>query len=285
MIEYRKLIHEDYKDIVDISKDIWDGADYLPDIFHSWIEDGGEFIGAVDSTSNKVIGVDKYSILHDGTGWLEGLRVHRNYRGRGIAKELTQRVLNRAKEDIKTGKINRIAFSAYIDSVESISLMKKLGFKLEQEYIIVTKNYESLDSRLTLKDFNVQEWDLDYEEFKSFSYFKKRNNILPFAFCFQQPTSELFNELKKNGCFVVINNRKGMFKFKGEPHLICFDEDPDSINTFLNYYLLAMKGKSITTPLTSVREEDKDLIESLKRQGCISWNQWKCDYLYFVYKD
>lgn len=285
MIEYRKLIHEDYEDIVDISKDIWDGTDYLPSIFHSWVEDRGMFIGAVDSDSNKVIGVDKYSILHDGTGWLEGLRVHKNYRGRGIAKELAQRALNLAKEDLKSGKINKIAFSTYIDSVESINLMKKLGFKLEQEYIMVNKSYESLDNSLTLKDFNVEEWNLDYEEFKNFSYFKKRDNILPFVFYFQQPTPELFDELKKDRCFVIINNRRGMFKFKGEPHFICFDEDPDSINTFFNYYLLTMKGKSITSPLTSVRKEDKNLIDSLKKLGCISWNDWKCDYLYFVYRD
>lgn len=284
MIKYRKLAHEDYDDIVDLCKDIWDGTDYLPEYFHRWVDDSGLFLGAVDADTGKVIGVDKYSVLHDGTGWLEGLRVHKDYRGRGIAKELALRTLKQAKEDLNYGKTNKIAFSTHITSVESIGLMKKLGFELEQEYILVEKSYENMDTCLTLNDFTVEEWDVTYEEFENFDYFKKRGNILPFVFYFQQPTPELFNELKKEGCFVMINGHKGMFKFKGEPHFICFDESIASINTFMNYYLLAMKGKSPTPPLTSVRQEDTELIEALKNSGYSSWNDWKCDYLYFIYR-
>lgn len=78
MIQYRRLTHNDYEDIVDISKDIWDGTDYLPLVFHEWVDDGGCFLGAVDIEKKKVIGVGKFSILHDKSGWLEGLRVHKD---------------------------------------------------------------------------------------------------------------------------------------------------------------------------------------------------------------
>ncbi len=125
MIEYRRLKHGDYQDILDICKDIWDGTDYLPELFHDWVDDNGLFLGAIDTDTNKVIGTNKYSVLHDGTGWLEGLRTHKAYRGRGIGKELSLRVFQAALEDYKAHKVNKLAFSTHISAVESIDMMKK----------------------------------------------------------------------------------------------------------------------------------------------------------------
>ena len=130
MIIYRKLVHEDYDDIADICKDIWGGTDYLPEIFHKWVDDKGLFLGAVDTDTGKVIGTDKYSVLYDGTGWLEGLRIHKDYRGQGIGKEIAIRTYRKTLEDLRSGRINKIAFSTHISSVESISLMKKLGLQM-----------------------------------------------------------------------------------------------------------------------------------------------------------
>ena len=81
MIELRIISAGDYDDIKDISKDIWEGDDYLPQVFHDWVQDKGMFLGAVDKEKQKVVATGKLSILHDGTGWLEGLRVHKDYRG------------------------------------------------------------------------------------------------------------------------------------------------------------------------------------------------------------
>ncbi len=283
MIEYRKLTHEDYNDIVDMCKDIWEGTDYLPEIFHKWVDDKGLFLAAVDTDTNKVIGADKYSVLHDGTGWLEGLRTHKDYRGRGIGKELAGRLLREALDDLKQGKINKIAFSTHISSVESIGMMKKLGFRLEQEYIFVQKEYADADPALSSSDFTVEGWEPSYEEFASLPYLKRRNGILPFVFYFQKPTPELYEELLKDKCFVSINGHKGLFKLKGEPHFIVFDESFEGINTFMNYYLLQLAGKCAAPPLTSVKPGDLELIAALKAAGFGTIAAWACDYLYFVY--
>ncbi|HQF34372.1 MAG TPA: hypothetical protein PLM73_11765, partial [Petrotogaceae bacterium] len=70
MFYTRKVLMSDYDDIVDISKDIWGGTDYLPWIFKDWVNDeNGAFICVCDSDKNgKVVGVDKYTILYDHTG-------------------------------------------------------------------------------------------------------------------------------------------------------------------------------------------------------------------------
>jgi len=284
MIEYRKLAHEDYDDILDICKDIWDGTDYLPEIFHKWVDDKGLFLGAVDTDTNKVIGTDKYSVLYDGSGWLEGLRTHKDYRGRGIGKELAVRTFNKALEDLGSGRINKIAFSTSALSVESIGLMTKLGFRLKQEYKMVWKDYSDADNSLSIGDFAAESWKPSYDEFANQPYIKRRDGILPFVFLFQKPTPELYEELLKEKCFVSINGHKGLFKLKGDPHFIVFDESFEGINTFMNYYLLALAGKCPVPPLVSVMPADTELIEALNAVGFGMMDPSTCDYLYYIYE-
>jgi len=284
MIEYRKLTHQDYDDVAEICKDIWEGTDYLPEVFHKWVDSKGLFLGAVDTDTNKVIGTDKYSILYDGTGWLEGLRTHKDYRGRGIGRELAVKIVEKAKGDLRKGKINNIAFSTHISSVESINIMKQMGFRLEQEYILLQKEYSAADKTLRLEDFSIDRHALAYKEFIELPYLKRRNRILPFAFCFQKPTPKLYKELVKGNCFISLNGHKGLFKLKGEPHFIVFDESPEGINTFMNYYLLLLNGKCNSAPLTSVMPWDVQLLASLEAMG-FTLENLTCDYLYFTYAE
>jgi RimJ/RimL family protein N-acetyltransferase len=283
MITYRKLSHEDYSDIVDICKDIWDGTDYMPGIFHKWVDDAGLFLGAVDTDTNKVIGTDRYSVLYDGTGWLEGLRTHKDYRGKGIGKELGLRTFEKAKADLEEGRIKKIAFSTHISSVESITMMKQLGFRLEQAYIFVQKDYAAADRTLDIGSFRVESWSPSYEAFLELDYLKRRNNILPFIFYFQQPTPQLYKELLEDNCFISINGHKGLFKLKGEPHFIVFDESLEGINAYMNYFLLLLEGKCGSPPLTSVIPGDTALIDMLKASGYGTLEPWIPDYLYYTY--
>lgn len=284
MIEYRKLTHEDYDDILELCKDIWEGTDYLPEIFHKWVDDNGLFLGAVDTATNKVIGTDKYSLLHDGTGWLEGLRTHKDYRGRGIGKKLALKLFEKALSDLENNTINKIAFSTHISSVESIGMMKQLNFKLEQEYIFVDKPYGAAGSSLDIRDFSVEGWSPSFEEFKGLAYLSRRDNLLPFVFYFQEPTPELHQELINEGCFITINGHRGLFKLKGEPHFIVFDESLEGIDAFMNYYLLLLEGKCGSAPMTSILPSDTGLMAALKASGYNTMSSWLPDYLYFTYR-
>lgn len=285
MIEYRQLTHEDYEDIVDISKDIWDGEDYLPLVFHKWVDSEGYFLGAVDSEKKKVVGVGKLSFLHDNSGWLEGLRVHKDYRGQKIARKISERLLDMAKNYLKEGKIKRIAFSTHVTNKESSTLMKKLNFKVEAEFLIVSKGFEKLDKDLCIEDFKQEVWNPTLEEFMKLSFFKRRNNILPLCFYFQEPTEKLYEEFKEKGGFVSINGHKGIYMFKEGPNFACMDETYDAIDTYMNYYLLKYNGQSIPSPVTSIMPEDTKLAERFKNEGYEAWADWQPDYLYFIYME
>jgi len=284
MIELRRITLEDYDDIVDISKSIWEGSDYLPKLFHKWINDEGYFLGAVDTEKNKVIGVGKFSILHDNTGWLEGLRTHVDYRGRKIARLLSEKLIEISKHYLQESKINKIGFATYIDSVESITLMQKLGFKLEKKLYLINKEYDDLDPKLSLCDFKVEPWKLTYEEFTNLNYIEKRDGLIDLAFVFQKPTLELYDELIENESFIIINGYKGIIKLKNEPYFAVEGDSFDGINTFMNYCLLKYKNKDLSAPFTTLTEQDKTIITKLKQSGFISWSGWQLDYLYFLYK-
>jgi len=283
MITFRRLSHDDYDDILDISKDIWQGSDYLPRLFHKWVDSEGYFLGAVDSDKNKVVGVGKFSILYDKSGWLEGLRVHINYRGQKIGRLISERLLEIAREYLKEGKINKIAFATYIDSIESISLMKKLGFKLEYAEYMFHKEYKNLNLNISLKDFKVSPWNLSFEKFLDLSCIKKRNNLFNLAFVLQKPTLELYNQLKEEGAFITINNFNGIFKLKGEPNFLLEEISFEAINTFMNYFLLKYKDSGYESPCTTITREDKYLIPKLKQEGFESWSNWQLDYFYFIH--
>ena len=282
MIVFRKLTHEDYEDIIDISKDIWDGGDYLPSVFHKWIDDKGFFLGGVDIENNKVVAVAKLSILYDGSGWLEGLRVHKNYRGQKLGKRVTEEILERATEALENGLINKIAFATHITNIESKTMMEKLNFKLKETQVLAVKNISSLDGNINIEDFHIESWDVTFEEFKSHPYLKRRNGLLPLAFVFEEVTRKLYESLKVNNSFVRINGHYGLFKYKGEVSFIAMEDTYDGINTFMDYYLLSYKKNGIKEIFTPVYSKDKDLIEKLKTSGYTSWADWKSDYLYYV---
>ncbi len=284
MIHYRRLCAEDFEDIVEICRDIWDGADYLPELFHRWITDEGCFLGGIHEEANRVVVVGKYSILSDGSGWLEGLRVHPKYQGMGLAREITMRLLDIAKKDLEVGYIKKVGFSTHISSAASIHLMKQHNFKLAQQHITLTKNYDDLDQRTRLTDYQEEPWELSLEEFQQLEYFQQRDYYIPLAFVFQAPTPEIYKELKESGAFVKVNGLRGIFKFKGEPYFIAVDDDFNSINTYMNYYCLKYKESCKFSPVTTLLSENYSLIEALKQGSFTVMNEWRSDYYYFVYE-
>lgn len=283
MIEYRVLNHADYDDIVDISKGVWEGGDYLPSVFHSWVDAPGVFIGGVDSETGKVVSTGKFSILYDGSGWLEGLRVHKDYRGKKLARDISIKALNIAKEYLSDGKIKRIAFATHVTNSESIHIMENMDFILAEKFILVSKEYDKITENMKIEDYDVKAWNPTYDEFRELEFIKARSNLIPLSFIFQRPTKELYEEYLNNGCFVTINGFNGIFKLKGEPYFAVEKDSFEGINTFMNYYLLKYKNTGINQPITSVLPSQTELIEKLQKNDFEAWNDWQPDYLYYIY--
>jgi len=90
----------DTGDVLELTRTIWDGHDYVPDAWDGWLADPQGLL-AVAEYQGRVLGLGKLTRLSDDDWWLEGLRVHPEYQGRGVASQLNDYLL---AHWLRTGK-------------------------------------------------------------------------------------------------------------------------------------------------------------------------------------
>ena len=83
----RPALPRDIADVVEFTKFIWGGHDYVGYVFPEWLKDPrGQLLAA--EYAGKCIGCAKVSFLAPGQWWLEGFRVDPNYQGLKIGSRL-----------------------------------------------------------------------------------------------------------------------------------------------------------------------------------------------------
>jgi GNAT superfamily N-acetyltransferase len=72
---------------LELTRDIWDGHDYVPYVWDEWLADPQGLLAVVE-WGGRVLGLSKISRLSPNEWWLQGLRVHPEFQGRGFASHL-----------------------------------------------------------------------------------------------------------------------------------------------------------------------------------------------------
>lgn len=123
MHEIRSLKKTDREDIQEIARHTWGGYDYLPYSFDNWMSDPDSHTACIEEDGH-VVALANLRIIEDGrTGWMEGLRVHPDYRRKGFASALTDHV-------VKTGRelgVERLRYTTATTNLESLHLAGKIG--------------------------------------------------------------------------------------------------------------------------------------------------------------
>lgn len=127
----RPALLKDTADVLDLTKDIWEGHDYVPYVWHEWLEDHTGLL-AVAEYGGRVVGLGKLTQLDAGQWWLEGLRVHPNYQGQGIGSRLHDYAL--AHWERNDGGSLRLATASFRKSVHH--LCDRTGFEKVAEFTI-----------------------------------------------------------------------------------------------------------------------------------------------------
>src|SRR5258708_37635131 len=83
--------------VVEISRDIWDGHDYLPRVFDDWLADSGAAFQAAQ-LEGVVVGVQRLRPLASGVIWYEGVRVASTHPRPGLARALLAAAIAPARE-------------------------------------------------------------------------------------------------------------------------------------------------------------------------------------------
>jgi N-acetylglutamate synthase-like GNAT family acetyltransferase len=124
-VKIRKLRSADRSDVMEISRHVWEGHDYLPRVFESWLNDKDSHFYGVD-VNGRVVAVANLRLLEGGrTGWMEGLRVHPDYRGKGYANEMTHFLVRKA-EDLG---VERLRYTTGDNNDASLRLASMAGFQ------------------------------------------------------------------------------------------------------------------------------------------------------------
>ncbi len=125
MRKFRSLLLSDKEDILEISRNTWEGHDYLPHYFEEWISDEKCHTLAIEE-NGKIAALANLKIIDDGkTGWMEGLRVHPLFRGKGYASLVTEELVKMAT--IKG--VKQIRYTTASVNESSLHLASKAGME------------------------------------------------------------------------------------------------------------------------------------------------------------
>ncbi len=122
MLEVDRVRPEDKEEVLELSKEIWGGHDYLPQVFDEWVNDGGFYCLRKDG---KIIALDKYTWHENRILWLEGYRVHPKYQGKGYGWKMAQ-AMGRIIEGLDWKAVRFMTAEA---NEASIHIGRKLGFQ------------------------------------------------------------------------------------------------------------------------------------------------------------
>lgn len=153
----REARPEDKEPVLEFTKNTWERGDYIHFVWDRWLNDPHGLLLVAD------IGGDPIGLLHvrfmpDNSAWLEGLRVHPNYRRRGIATKLNIETIKICKEK----GVNTFRGAIFEWNNPSIMLAtRKLGFKLLEPMWVVERwkitnlySYQKCDLKpLTVEEF------------------------------------------------------------------------------------------------------------------------------------
>ncbi len=135
----REAKREDRPHVEEIARLTWEGHDYLPRVFDSWLEDGHFYVIEEDG---KVVATAKLTLLPCGVGWMEGLRVHPSYRGRGLARALHEFLISVGREMSSRGELRSLMYATYVKNEASIHLGEVTGFRVVKRFYHLSKEPE-----------------------------------------------------------------------------------------------------------------------------------------------
>jgi len=124
-LNIRRVQSSDLEDVNEISRHVWEGHDYVPSAAAQWVQDSKCHFYGVE-LDGHVVAVGNLHLIENGrVGWMEGLRVHPDYRRRGLASELTSFIVKRGEE---LG-VEPLRYTTNVGNDASLRLAKKFGFK------------------------------------------------------------------------------------------------------------------------------------------------------------
>ena len=164
-IYLRELTFDDIQAIKDISKDIWEGWDYVPGVIEYWLKDKNSLNYGAFKDENKLemVGFGRVKIINDYLAWLEGVRVKVEYQQQGIGRKMMKYAIEFAYN--VNAKVAQYDTSS--KNLGSHSLAKFFGFKRKKSLNVLDAEKEEIqitgNSNLEITKISAQKAKDIYE--------------------------------------------------------------------------------------------------------------------------
>jgi len=139
----REARPEDRGFIEEIGRLTWGGRDYLPRVFDEWLGDNFYVL----EVEGVVVGTAKLTLMPGGVGWLEGLRVHPDYRGRGYGRLLHGFMVSLGERLAREGLIVALEYATHSRNRASVRLAEETGFRVRARFYHLSAPPEALGAR------------------------------------------------------------------------------------------------------------------------------------------
>ncbi|MFC7234250.1 GNAT family N-acetyltransferase [Halosegnis marinus] len=99
-MKVRPATHDDYDAVAAFTENTWpdrDGGDYIPRIYHDWIENDDAETFVLDD-GEDLAGIAQGVMLSPHEGWAQGMRVNPDYRGEGVSPLLSEAIFDWCRE-------------------------------------------------------------------------------------------------------------------------------------------------------------------------------------------
>ena len=138
----RPALMKDTEDMLELTSHIWEGNDYLPKVWDTWLADPDGFL-AVAEYRGRVVGIAMLECQGPGEWYLAGLRVHPEMEGRGVAGRLHDYILDYWQRHYTSGVIRLVTYRPKVKH-----LCERTGFRgvCEFTFFVAPSLFESVET-------------------------------------------------------------------------------------------------------------------------------------------
>ncbi len=121
-MQIRDAKSSDKQSVLDFCKDTFSWGDYISDVWDSWMSQGNLFVVVENSIP---IGLSHLVSTDTRQAWLEGIRIHPNFRRKGYGRK----IISYCESIVTTTKTIRMIIES--DNKPSIDLARSMGYEIE----------------------------------------------------------------------------------------------------------------------------------------------------------
>ncbi len=124
-MEIRDAQPSDKETVVDFCKNTFSWGDYIADVWDDWILKGSLFVAVEDAIQ---VGLCHMVFTDDRQAWVEGIRIHPDYRRRGYGRKM----ISHCESIKKSIKVIRMIIES--ENTSSINLAQSMGYYMEDRW-------------------------------------------------------------------------------------------------------------------------------------------------------